>query len=126
MSWTRAGYINLLKLADPAPEGDLFAYRFGANRLLMWAGAPGESVFELSSKDIMLFKGRPEAISARNLLCCRVESVSDLENRVGVELDCGGERLIATVVRQAAEEMNVQIGSEIFAIIKASAFRRLY
>lgn len=126
MSWAKAGYINLLKLSDPTPEGDLFAYRFGDSRLLMWSGAPGPSVFELSSKDIMLFKGRPEAISARNLLRCRVEAVSDLENRVGVELDCGGERLIATVVRQAAEELGVRTGAEIYAVIKASAFRKLY
>jgi len=126
MGWTRAGYINLLRLSDPLQEGDLFAYRFGAGRLLMWFGAKGESVFELSSKDIMLFRGRPDAISARNLLRCRVESVFDLENRVGVELDCGGERLIATVVRQAAEELGVAVGAEVFAVIKASAFRKLY
>lgn len=126
MSWAKAGYINLLRLSDPKADGDLFAYRFGDSRLLMWAGAPGDSVFELSSKDILLFKGRPEAISARNLLRCRVEAVTDLENRVGVELDCGGERLVATVVRQAADEMQVRVGSEIYAIIKASAFRRLY
>jgi molybdate transport system ATP-binding protein len=126
MSWAKAGYINLLKLSDPEPDGDLFAYPFGDSRLLMWAGAPGGSVFELSSKDIMLFKGRPDAISARNLLLCRVESVSDLENRVGVELDCGGERLVATVVRQAAEELGVRAGAEVYAVIKASAFRRLY
>jgi molybdate transport system ATP-binding protein len=126
MSWAKAGYINLLKLSDPVPDGDLFSYRFGAGRLLMWAAAPEESVFELSSKDIMLFKGRPEAISARNLLRCQVTAVTDLENRVGVELDCGGERLVATVVRQAAEELGVQPGAEIYAVVKASAFRRLY
>ncbi|MFA7536599.1 MAG: molybdenum ABC transporter ATP-binding protein [Desulfuromonadales bacterium] len=126
MSWAKSGYINLLKLSNPEPAGDLFAYPFGNGRLLMWAGGPGESVFELSSKDIMLFKGRPEAVSARNLLLCRVGSVTDLENRVGVELDCGGKQLIATVVRQAAEELDVRTGVEIYAVIKASAFRRLY
>jgi molybdate transport system ATP-binding protein len=126
MSWAKAGYINLLKLSDPMPDGDLYAYRFGDSRLLMWSGAPGQSVFELSSKDIMLFRGRPEAISARNLLRCQVAAVTDLENRVGVELDCGGERLVATVVRQAAEELGVRPGAEIYAVIKASAFRRLY
>jgi len=126
MIWTRAGYINLLRLAAPVREGDLFAYRFGAGRLLMWSEAQEEAVFELSSKDIMLFRGRPDAISARNLLRCRVESVSDLENRVGVELDCDGERLIATVVKQAAEELGVEPGREIYAVIKASAFRKLF
>lgn len=126
MGWTRAGYINLLRLPAPEADGDLFAFRFGHNRLLMWSGNGGEGVYELSSKDIMLFKGRPEAISARNLLQCRIAAVSPLENRVAVELDCGGERLVATVVRQAAVELNLQPGDEVYAIIKASAFRRLF
>lgn len=126
MGRARAGYINLLRLADPEPAGDLFAYRWGGTQLMMWSGAAGESVFELSSTDVMLFKGAPEAISARNLLRCKVAAVFDLENRVGVELDCGGDRLIATVVRQAAQELGVRPGEEVCAVIKASAFRRLY
>jgi molybdate transport system ATP-binding protein len=126
MGRARSGYINLLRLSEPEPAGDLFAYRWGGTRLMMWAGGSGEGVFELSSTDIMLFKGSPEAISARNLLACRVTAVFELENRVGVELDCGGDRLIATVVRQAAAELGVTPGETIYAVIKASAFRRLY
>jgi len=126
MGWNRAGYINLLRLSNPEMEGDLYAYRFGVSRLLMWSGGGGDSVFELSSKDIMLFKGRPEAISARNLMRCTVLSIFELENRIGVELNCGGQKLIATVVRQAASELEIRIGEEIYAVIKASAFRRLF
>lgn len=126
MGWAKAGYINLLKLAGARRQEGLFAYRWGGTELLMWAGGEGESVFELSSKDIMLFKGRPEAISARNLLRCRVRSVFDLENRVGVELECGGETLVAQMVTSAARELDVRAGEAVYAIIKASAFRRLY
>lgn len=126
MNWTRAGYINLLKLSDPRQEEGLFVYSWGGTRLFMWAGGPGESLFEISSKDIMLFKGRPEAISARNLLSCRVSAVFDLKNRIGVELVCGGEKLVAQVVKKAAEELDIRLGEHIYAIIKASAFRRLY
>lgn len=126
MNWTRAGYINLLKLADPRQQEGLFTYRWGGTELLMWAGGPGESLFELSSKDIMLFKGRPEAISARNLLSCRVNAVFDLKNRIGVELVCGGEKLVAQVVKKAAGELDIRPGEHLYAIIKASAFRRLY
>ncbi|WP_027713817.1 molybdenum ABC transporter ATP-binding protein [Desulfuromonas sp. TF] len=126
MGWTRAGYINLLRLSDPRLEDGLYVYPWGGGRLLMWAGGKGESVFELSSKDIMLFKGRPEALSARNLLPCTVTSCFDLKNRTGVELDCGGERLVAQVMKKAADELNLRVGEKIYAIIKASAFRRLY
>ena len=49
-----------------------------------------------------------------------------MDNRVGVELECGGDRLMAQVVQTAARELNLQIGGEVYAVIKASAFRRLY
>jgi len=126
MGWTQAGYVNLLQLADPATEGGMFAYPWGGTRLLTRAGKPGPALFELLSKDIVLLRGCPEAISARNLLCCRVVSLLDLDGRIGVELACGEERLIAQVTRQAAEELNIRPGEELHAVIKSSAFRRLY
>jgi len=84
-----------------------------------------DSLFELSSKDIILFKKHPEAISARNLLRCGVVSLFAAGNRIGVELECGGERLVAEVARQAALELEIREGGELFAAIKASAFREL-
>ncbi len=126
MGWTRAGYINLVKLADPVEEDGLFAYRWNGSRLLTGSGGPGKALFELSSKDIMLFKGQPEAVSARNLLKCTAVDSFEMDGRVGIELKCGGERLVAQVVKKAAEELNIRSGDQIYALIKASAFRRLY
>lgn len=127
MGRARSGYINLLRVSEPQAGDGLFTYRWGRNRLLVSVGSEeGEALLELSSKDILLFKKHPEAISARNLLRCRVISVFDLEGRVGVELDCDGQRLIAQIVRPAAAELGVRAGAEIHAAIKASAFRRLY
>jgi len=74
----------------------------------------------------MLFKRHPEAISARNLLRCTVADVFEAGPRVGVELDCGSEdRLIAEVVKEAVVELSISKGSEVFAAIKATAFRKL-
>ena len=84
-----------------------------------------EALFELSSTEIILFKCHPEAISARNLLKCRVVNVFEAGIRLGVELECEGGRLIAEIVRQAAEELEITEGIEIYAAIKAIAFRRL-
>lgn len=125
MGRRRGGFINLLRLGPSQPDGDLFRYRFGHGQLLMWEQGGVDTVFELSSKDIMLLRGQPQAISARNLLHCTVKVLHEVENRIGVELDCGGERLIATVMRQAANELGLSSGDEIWAVIKASAFRRL-
>lgn len=55
----------------------------------------GEGLCELSSRDIILCKRHPEAVSARNLLPCTVTETFSSGNMVGVELDCGGERLLA-------------------------------
>jgi molybdate transport system ATP-binding protein len=42
-----------------------------------------------------------------------------------VELDCGNGRLVAEVAAEAARELDLTVGSEVFAAVKASAFRRL-
>ena len=83
-------------------------------------------MFELSSKEITLFKRHPEATSARNLLHCRVTNIFDAGNRAGVELDCNGQKLVSQVVGEAVRDLDLQPGCEIIAVIKASAFRRLY
>lgn len=126
MGLSPVGYINLLRLSAPRRIDGLCAYRWGREELLISAGCDEpESLFELSSKDIILFRNHPGAISARNLLACRVTGTFRSGVKVGVELSCGGEQLVAEVVRQAAEELEIAAGCELYAAIKASAFRRL-
>jgi molybdate transport system ATP-binding protein len=124
--FSQVGYINLLQLGRPSPAAGLFAYPWGSSRLLMSAGSDRyESLAELSSRDIMLFKKHPEAISARNLLHCSVRSLFSSGRKIGVELDCAGSILIAEVVQEAVSELDITQGSSIYAAIKASAFRML-
>ena len=126
MHTSQVGYINLLKPGLPRPVDGLFAYPWGGRDLLVsFRTKQANPLLELSSKDMILFKKHPVAISARNLLQCRVAGIFEAGNRIGVELDCGGERLVAEVARQAARELGIGKGVEIFAAIKASAFREL-
>lgn len=126
MHTSHIGYINLLKPGPPRPAGELFAYPWGGGELLLtFRVKHPDSLLELSSRDMILFKKHPEAISARNLMECRVTGLFEAGNRIGVELDCGGERLIAEVSRQAADDLGIAAGKELFAAIKASAFREL-
>lgn len=126
MGQSSAGYINLLELGRPAPSAGLFAYPWGASRLLLSVGSErAVSMAELSSKDIILFKQHPEAISARNLLECRVLNLFSSGGKIGVELECAGNTLIAEVVQDAVNELSVTPGSTIYAAVKASAFRML-
>ena len=126
MGQSQAGYINLLKLGRPTATAGMSAYPWGASRLLLSAGTDREtSMAELSSKDIILFKQHPEAISARNLLECTVSSLFRSGRKTGVELECAGNTLIAEVVQDAVDELGIIPGSTVYAAIKASAFRLL-
>lgn len=121
------GYANLLTLEAPRPLGDLWCYRWGDGELIVTEpGDNGENLFELGAKDITLFKRNPEATSARNLISCRVVSLFGDGNRIGVELTCAGGRLVSQVVPEAVRQLGIQEGTEVTAVIKASALRRLY
>ncbi|HNW29818.1 MAG TPA: molybdenum ABC transporter ATP-binding protein [Spirochaetota bacterium] len=121
-----AGYINLLKLRRVRDSHGMAVYHWGDRELfLSSADDHPEAIFELSSAEIILCKQRPESISARNILRCRVADVFETGRRLGVELAFGKERLIAEIVRQAAEDLDIRKGKKIYAVIKASAFRKL-
>ncbi|KZK73583.1 MAG: molybdenum ABC transporter ATP-binding protein [Pelodictyon luteolum] len=126
MATSRRGYVNLLQLSGPACSSGLYRYPWGDGQLVISDGSnTNSSLFELSSRDIILFRKHPEAISARNMLECRVEELFSSENRVGVVLRSANRTLVAEIVRSAAEELDITIGTTVFAAIKASAFRRL-
>jgi molybdate transport system ATP-binding protein len=127
MGASSAGFINLLELEGMVERDGLCVYRWPGGELILSSGyrdTPA-GLFELSSRDIILFKRHPEAISARNLLECRVSSLFESEGKVGVELESGGGKLLAEIVPEAARELGIEQGSVLHAAIKASAFRRL-
>ena len=126
MAQSPKGYLNLLSLAAPVKQHGLFAYQWGKNTLLVSDGKEvGEALFELSSREIILFKKHPEAISARNLFECTVAEMFESEGRIGIVLSVEGKKLVAEIVRSAAEELMISVGSTLFAAIKASSFRKL-
>ena len=121
-----SGYLNHLQLESCREVGDLLAYRWGSTELIVSGKElPGPGLFGLASKDILLFKRHPQALSARNLLETTLLELIPSNGMVGVVLDCGGERLVAQVVREAAAELDLREGCKVFAAIKAAAFRRL-
>jgi len=126
MASSKVGYLNHLALSDPRDLGSLIGYRWGERELLVSDHEnPQAGLFELSSKDLLLFKQHPQALSARNLLAATISDVIPQGGAVAVELDCGGQKLVAQVVREAALELGLQVGGKVYAAIKASAFRRL-
>jgi molybdate transport system ATP-binding protein len=74
------------------------------------------------ASDVMLSLHRPEGISALNVLAGRVVALTE-ESRtvIDVELDCGGQRLMARITRRSATAMKLEPGVPVYAIIKSVA-----
>jgi molybdopterin-binding protein len=59
-------------------------------------------------------------ISARNQIKGTVTSITRGEAIANVELDAGGQRIVASITTEAAAELELAEGKEVTAIIKAS------
>jgi molybdopterin-binding protein len=59
-------------------------------------------------------------ISARNQIKGTVTRVTQGEAIANVEVDAGGQRLVASITVEAAKELGLAEGTEVTAIIKAS------
>jgi molybdopterin-binding protein len=59
-------------------------------------------------------------ISARNQLRGTVKSITHGEAIANVELDVGGQRVVASITVEATRELGLAEGSEVTAVIKAS------
>jgi molybdopterin-binding protein len=59
-------------------------------------------------------------LSARNQLSGIVKSVNEGAAIANVEVDVGGQRLVASITVEAARELGLREGAEVTAIVKAS------
>ena len=59
-------------------------------------------------------------LSARNKLPATVTGITEGPATANVELDCNGIRLVASITAEAAHELGIAEGRDVFAIVKAS------
>jgi molybdopterin-binding protein len=59
-------------------------------------------------------------ISARNQIDARVTAINRGEAVANIELDANGLRLVASVTVEAVNDLGLQEGSEVVALVKAS------
>ena len=59
-------------------------------------------------------------VSARNQLAGKVVSVHKGEAIANVELEVAGQRLVASITVEAVDDLDLQPGREVLAVIKAS------
>jgi molybdate transport system ATP-binding protein len=77
----------------------------------------------LRARDIILSLTAPHGLSALNVLPGFISSIDDAEGAsVDVQLDCGGDPVVARVTRKSVEELGLKPGLPVHAIIKSIAF----
>jgi molybdopterin-binding protein len=59
-------------------------------------------------------------LSARNKLAGTVRAITKGEAIANVELDVSGQRLVASITVEAVEELGLEPGKDVQAVIKAS------
>jgi molybdopterin-binding protein len=59
-------------------------------------------------------------ISARNQLRATVTKLSRGASIANVELDVGGQRVVASITVEAVDELGIKEGENVIAVIKAS------
>jgi molybdate transport system regulatory protein len=59
-------------------------------------------------------------LSARNQLAGTVVAITKGEAIANVELDVAGQRVVASITVEAVQELGLQAGTEVVAVIKAS------
>ena len=76
----------------------------------------------IRARDVMLATEPPVGISALNVLEGRVASVAEADGASAlVELACGGEMLAARITRLSVDELGLEPGRPVYAIIKGVA-----
>ncbi|MBU2956267.1 molybdenum ABC transporter ATP-binding protein [Paracoccus sp. 1_MG-2023] len=98
-----------------APSGPLWVPRTDA--------APGQALrLRVGARDIVLSQGRPEGLSALNILPGRIAALRDApDGSVMVTLQMGPDRLIARITRRSASAMRLAEGQDCHAILKSVA-----
>ena len=93
------------------------------SRLDLPPGAPVR--VRLRARDIMLALGRPQGLSALNVLPGTITAIEEVDaSSMDVTLDCGGESIVASVTRKSVEQLGLEVGLAVQAVIKSVAFDR--
>ncbi|MHC4841625.1 MAG: molybdenum ABC transporter ATP-binding protein [Planctomycetota bacterium] len=71
--------------------------------------------------EIMLCLDRPQGLSARNALKCRVSGVEEIGHEVLVNLNIASKKLKARLTPAAAKELKIEADKQVVAIVKSSA-----
>jgi molybdate transport system ATP-binding protein len=87
---------------------------------------PGShATYRVASEDVLLLRGAPAGISARNVFSAHVVGVETLRGDVLVRLETGALEWRALVTTAAVRELAILPETELFLAIKTHSFQRL-
>jgi molybdate transport system ATP-binding protein len=88
--------------------------------------APGTRVrVRIMAHEVILSRARPEGLSAQNIIAGRIARiVAGHGPAVMVHIDVGGQEILARITRRAADQMALQPGETVHAILKAMSVAR--
>lgn len=87
---------------------------------------PGEAVrVRIRARDVALALQPPAGTTFRNVVSCRIAAITDsAESMAEVTLDAGGATIAARITRHSRDELDLQPGMAVYALIKAIALDR--
>lgn len=120
-----AGAVITTRVAGRLLDDGLTELAFSGGRLLLpgMLGALGQTVrLRIPAQDVILSTTAPQGLSALNVLRVTITQITQGRGPgVAVGLQAGQDPLLARVTRRSAQRMELHVGQEIYAIIKATA-----
>jgi molybdate transport system ATP-binding protein len=88
---------------------------------------PGTAVrLRVRARDVALAVGEPGLLSIRNRLAATITGIAaESGGTIEVQLEAGGQRLLARITHDAADALSLKVGQPVVALIKSAAFDRL-
>ena len=116
------------RVVETRGDASTLATAGGLRLALPVAPTRGERVcVGVRAEDVLLAADAPGRVSARNVIPARVSRCEPrgADAYVHLETDAGGERLVAKITVGAAAKLALRPGSNVHALVKAQAIRRL-
>ena len=115
------GVENILKGVVEEKDNELARIAVNGEKISAISNfAVGEAVYVLIRPEIIVFSLSGEAGSARNVFKCKVNKINTIGSSVRIEVACGFP-LLGVITTQAAQDLNISIGKDIYASFKATA-----
>jgi len=107
-------------------EFDLSLFRFSGGELWVPGGCDTAAArLRISADNVSLSRDAATSSTILNILPARIESIStESASSALVRLQAGDDRLVARITRRSLQQLQLQIGDEVYAQIKSVTVRR--